>query len=175
MGKKRTVLQPYGKWAKTSPKFLIVKLHSSVWIPVFQAKTDKTASTELGMSCLNHWESLYDLVWGPSIWVACNYIKHLSFFIIQNAKVALLQCASSVTRFVPKINTSVFQVYMLQVALYFCQQLQSCVVRREGNLREHPQMSCGWKCPWWRKLQTHNFWCHISGLCPTSAFAAIGD
>lgn len=66
MGKKRTVLQPTGEWAKTSPKFLIVKLHSLVWIPVFQAKPEtNTASTELDVSCLNNWESLYDLVWGP--------------------------------------------------------------------------------------------------------------
>lgn len=64
MGKKRTVLQPTGEWAKTSLKFLIVKLHSLVWIPVFQAKTEiNTASSELDMSCLNNCEFLYD--WGP--------------------------------------------------------------------------------------------------------------
>lgn len=63
---KRTVLQPTGEWAKTSLKFLIVKLDSWVWIPAFQAKTEiKTASTALGLSCLTHWESLYDLIWGP--------------------------------------------------------------------------------------------------------------
>lgn len=37
---KRTVLQPTGEWAKTSLKFLIVKLDSWVRIPVFQAKTE---------------------------------------------------------------------------------------------------------------------------------------
>lgn len=63
---KRTVLQPTGEWAKTSLKFLIVKLDSWVRIPVFQAKTEiKTASTALSASCLNYWESLYDLIWDP--------------------------------------------------------------------------------------------------------------
>lgn len=63
---KRTVLQPTGEWAKTSLKFLIVKLHFWVWIPGFQGKTDiKTASTELSVSCLNHWVPLYGVVWGP--------------------------------------------------------------------------------------------------------------
>lgn len=65
---KKTVLKPTGEWAKTSLKFLLLILHSLVWISVFQSKTEiKTASTELNVSCLNHCESLYYLSCLPAI------------------------------------------------------------------------------------------------------------